>query len=107
MVLGRRFIKPQKWWLAGGIPESPDYTIYDPASAASEVDSYTNLANPGVRNAIPFNNPTFTPGVGWSGNGTKSATTNQLIEIGIIDGDIQHITIFDRLLTQQEINSLQ
>lgn len=60
-----------KWWLAGGIPESSDYTIYDPASATSEADSYINLANPGVRNAIPFNNPTFTPGVGWSGNGTN------------------------------------
>lgn len=58
------------WWLSGGITESTDYTIYDPANAASEATSYINLANPGTRNAVPYNSPTWTSGVGWSGNAT-------------------------------------
>lgn len=59
------------FWLAGGIPESTGYTIYDPLSAADLATSYVNLANPGTRNAtVPTAAPTHAQGSGWTFNGT-------------------------------------
>lgn len=59
------------WYLAGGIPESTNYTIYDPLAATSLATSYVNLANPGVRNATaPVAAPTHAQGSGWTFNGT-------------------------------------
>lgn len=57
------------WWLAGNIPESTDYTVYDPMAAGSLADSYVNLANPGTRNAAVGVAPTLSS-LGWTFNGS-------------------------------------
>lgn len=57
------------WYLAGGlIPESTNYIVYDPLSAADLASSYSNLANPGTNNATPGVAPTFSSG--WVFNGS-------------------------------------
>lgn len=72
------------WWLGGGtIPESTNYTVYDPAIAASLSDSYVNLANPGTRNASPVVAPTLTSGIGWQFNGSTTALNTS---INVTDG---------------------
>ena len=59
------------WYLAGGIPESDAYTIYDPLTAVDLATSYVNLANPGTRNAtVPVAAPTHAQGSGWTFNGS-------------------------------------
>lgn len=65
------------WWLAGGeIPESTDYTVYDPLAATDYNESLTNLANPGTRDASTTGTPpTFAAGEGWE---FKSATSTWL-----------------------------
>ena len=67
------------WYLAGGIAESTDYTIYDAAGASSEANSYINIANPGTRDALPQNSPTFTLGVGWTGNASNMYFDTQTV----------------------------
>lgn len=56
------------WYLEGGIPESGNYTVYDPWSAPDLTSSYINLANPGTRNATPGVAPTLN--FGWDFNGS-------------------------------------
>lgn len=78
------------WYLAGGIPQSTNYTIYDPASAASQAASYSNLANPGVRDAVPYNSPTWTSGLGWTGN-----SSNMYLDTGVLpDANTTVIVMF-------------
>jgi len=64
-------VSESNWWLAGDIPESTDYTIYDPATASDSNDALINLSNPGTRDAVAYNSPTWTSGIGWTGNATN------------------------------------
>lgn len=67
-----RFLKgtSESWWLAGGVPSSTNYTIYDPLTSGSQALSYVNLANPGTRDAVAGVAPTWAQGSGWTFNGT-------------------------------------
>lgn len=70
------------WWLAGGIPASTDYTVYDPLVAADLAGSYVNLANPGTRNAAaPTNAPTWgaTTGLNFVAASTQYLTTGAVV----------------------------
>lgn len=66
------------WWLAGGlIPESSNYTIFDPLAATSLADSYINLANSGTRDAIVGVAPAHAQGSGWTFNGSTQYLNSQ------------------------------
>lgn len=61
------------WWLAGGtIPESTNYTVYDPLAASSESNALINLANPGTRDASTTGTaPSWASGSGWTFNSSE------------------------------------
>lgn len=67
------------WYLSGGIPESTDYTVYDPLAASSQANSYINLTNPGTRDANPVVAPSWSANSGWTFNGTTQYIDSQTI----------------------------
>lgn len=84
------------WWLAGGITQSTNYTIYDPLAAADLAGSYVNLANPGTRNAAaPGNAPTWNATTGW----TFAAASTQYLTTGAIVGPTHTMLIWAETIT--------
>lgn len=69
------------WYLAGGtIPDSTNYTVYDPLTASDLASSYSNISNPGTRDAVVGVAPGFSAGSGWSFDGTS-----QYLDTGVQD----------------------
>ncbi len=110
-------------WRTGGVEyiayeirNTDDYTIFTRANGASQIVSAVVSGAEGVWEHLVFYNSVsegvvglYHNGVDYSTaktNGATTATTNQLCEIGVIDGDIQHIAIYDHKLTQGEVNTL-
>lgn len=66
------------WWLEGGISTSTTYTIYDPMAASSQSNSYVNLANAGVRDALPTGSFSWSQTLGWDFNGSSQYVDTQV-----------------------------
>ncbi len=63
------------WYLAGGIAPADCVIAYQPVGAASQAESYINLANPGTCDAAPGTAPAWHPATGWTFTGSQFLTT--------------------------------
>ena len=77
-VLGSLSTEPS-WWLAGGIDPSQVKAVYQPVGAASQSESYKNLAKPGTYDASLGVAPSWSRSTGWTFNGTT-----QYLKTGIL-----------------------
>lgn len=75
-------ITDKPWWLAGGIPAANCIAAYQATGASSLLESFTNLASPGLYDLTCPSSPIWSVNTGWKFNGTNYLIANFRITPG-------------------------